>query len=69
MEVNILIIAVEAAIGFVLYFMSKSHDATKERLSNLEANLSRAVMKEDFREFKEELFKRLDRIENDLKGK
>ena len=68
MELNILVMVVEVAIGFVIYYMQKSHDATRDRLTKLETDIGKALLKEDFREFKEELFKRLDRIESKQHG-
>ena len=50
-----------------MYFMKQSHEELKTRLTNLEKFKDDAkdiyFKKEDFREFKEELWNRLDKIE------
>jgi hypothetical protein len=69
MDLVVLQWIVTGACGLVMYFMSRGHDATKEKINQLENNVGKALMKEDFKDFKVELFSRLDRLENDLKGK
>ena len=50
-----------------MYLMKQGNDATKERLGKTEDRLERlqdtTYKKEDFREFKEELFVRMDKME------
>lgn len=54
-------------LGVVMFFMKQSNDTTKERLNKVEHDLERikdgTVKKEDFREFKEELWLRFDKME------
>lgn len=54
-------------LGVVMFFMKQTNDTTKERLEKVEKDLERikdgTVKKEDFREFKEELWLRFDKME------
>jgi len=54
-------------LGVVMFFMKQSNDSMKERVSKLETDVERikdnTVKKEDFREFKEELWVRFDKME------
>lgn len=54
-------------LGVVMFFMKQSNDTMKERVSKLETDVERikdnTVKKEDFREFKEELWIRFDKME------
>jgi len=54
-------------LGIVMFFMKQSNDATKERIAKAEEEISKikdsTVKKEDFREFKEELWVRFDKME------
>jgi hypothetical protein len=63
MEITLVSLALNGACGIVMWYMSRTADANDKRISKLETDLGKALMKEDFKEFKEELFKRLDRIE------
>ena len=51
-----------------MFFLKQNNDTLKERLKDVETRTSKieenTVKKEDFREFKEELWVRLDRMEN-----
>lgn len=61
---------VNGLLGIIVYLFKNSHSEIKEQLkeSKLEiAHLKETKMdKMDFREFKEELWKRLDRFEDKL---
>lgn len=50
-----------------MFFMKQSNDATKERLSKVEDHIEKikdtTFKKEDFREFKDELWVRMDKME------
>jgi hypothetical protein len=54
-------------LGVVMFFMKQSNDTMKERLQKVETDVERikdgTVKKEDFREFKEELWVRFDKME------
>lgn len=54
-------------LGVVMFFMKQSNDTMKERVSKVETDVERikdsTVKKEDFREFKEELWVRFDKME------
>ena len=58
-------------MGVLMYFMKLAHDAQKERVDKLEAHVQdlsdKALKKEDFRDFREQLWTRLDRMETDFK--
>jgi hypothetical protein len=57
-----------ALLGVVMFFLKQNNDTLKERLKDVETRTSKieetTVKKEDFREFKEELWLRLDKMEN-----
>lgn len=55
-------------MAIVMWFMRSAHEDTKERIRVLEAEHKNLVRRDDFRDFKIELFQRLDRIEG-LYGK
>lgn len=52
--------------------MKLANDQTKEELKNIKSDLKEvrdtAYKKEDFKEFKEELWRRLDKLEQDMKA-
>lgn len=54
-------------LGIVMFFMKQSNDVTKERITKAEEEINKikdsTVKKEDFREFKEELWVRFDKME------
>ena len=66
-------LAFNGLFGVGMYFMKIAHDATKERLTKTETQIDSIrdhyFKKEDFREFKEELWVRLDRMENAFEAK
>ena len=57
-----------ALLGVIMFFLKQSNDTLKDRLKDVENRTSKieetTVKKEDFREFKEELWLRLDKMEN-----
>ena len=57
-----------ALLGVIMFFLKQNNDQLKDRLKDLETRTSRiedtTVKKEDFREFKEELWLRFDKMEN-----
>ena len=59
---------INALQGLAMYFMKVAHDNTKERLTSHQQSIDeikdKYYKKEEFREFKEELFNRLDKMEN-----
>jgi len=54
-------------LGIIMFFMKQNNDALRDRIKKVEEDVDRikdtTVKKEDFREFKEELWLRLDRME------
>ena len=54
-------------LGIVMFFMKQSNDTMKERLSKTEDKVDRIAdtyfKKDEFREFKEELWVRMDKME------
>jgi len=54
-------------LGIIMYFMKQNNDTLRDRIKKVEEDMDRVkdttVKKEDFREFKEELWLRLDRME------
>jgi len=64
-------IAFNTLLGLVMYFMKQTNDAQKERIDKLEVHVQHlsdtAFKKEDFRDFRDQLWTRLDRMETDFK--
>jgi len=64
---------INGLLGIAMFFMKLHNDQTKEALTNLRADLelvkTTTMKKEDFREFKEELWKRLDRMEDTFQNR
>lgn len=58
-------------LGVAMFFMKTNHDLTKEHIGSLRSDVeilkSSAVRKEDFKEFKEELWRRLDTMESHIR--
>jgi hypothetical protein len=66
-------IFINALLGIAMFFMKATHDNTKETITLLRADLellkSTTIKKEDFKEFKEELWRRLDNMEESMRVK
>lgn len=66
-EVQIIAWIINALLGLAMFFMKQTNDQTKENLRNLREDLNivrdTTYKKEDFKEFKEELWRRLDKYE------
>ena len=64
-------LAFYAFFGLLLFFMKNQHDETKDKLKEQAQEISKlrdnTMRKEDFREFKEELYVRLDELKLDLR--
>lgn len=58
-------------LGIIMFFLKKSNDESREEIIRLRNDIDKikdnTVKKEDFREFKEELWQRLDKMETDFK--
>ena len=71
MEVWQINLAFNALFGLLLFFMKNQHDETKDKLKEQAQEISKlrdnTMRKEDFREFKEELYVRLDELKLDLR--
>ena len=71
METQYVNLAFNGLFGLLLYFMKSQHDDTKEKLKEQSAELTKlrdnTMKKDDFREFKEELYVRLDELKLDLR--
>lgn len=56
-----------ALLGIIMYFLKQNNDALQDRIKTAETEIGRikesTVKKEDFREFKEELWLRFDKME------
>jgi uncharacterized membrane protein YraQ (UPF0718 family) len=54
-------------LGIIMYFLKQNNDALRERIGKAEDEIIKikdsTVKKEDFREFKEELWLRFDKME------
>ena len=59
---------INGLLGVAMYFMKISHDATKEQLSEQRKDITHIkdnyFKREEFRDFKDELWTRLDKMEN-----
>lgn len=66
-DVYVISFIINGLLGVAMYFMKQANDAANERLSKVEGEVSKikdtTVKKEDFREFKEELWLRFDKME------
>lgn len=62
---------INGLLGIAMFFMKTNHDNTKESINTLRADLellkTTTIKKEDFREFKEELWRRLDNMEEHIR--
>lgn len=60
-------ILINALLGIGMFFMKSNHETTKERMSKVEGHIDQIkehyFKKEDFKDFKEELWTRLDKME------
>lgn len=69
---GLLILLVNVLGGAALWFLKESYTEQKQKIKDIENILDRVrdtyVKKEDIREFKEELWDRLDKIEKQLHG-
>ena len=67
MEPDILSFIINGLLGLAMYFMKISNDARNDEVKTLKEDLKLVhdtyFKKEDFREFKEELWVRLDKME------
>ena len=63
---------VNLAFGLIMYFMKLDHTNTKENLKRIEGEVKEvrdtALKKDDFKDFREELWKRFDRIEETVQA-
>lgn len=70
-DVYIYSFIINGLLGLVMYFMKMSNDALKGDVKELQQEIKHVkdtyYKKEDFREFKEELWLRLDEIKMDFK--
>jgi hypothetical protein len=60
MEMNIILGVLNLVFGGLLYFVRTSHEELKARVAKLEDT---AMKRDDFKDFKAELFARLDKLE------
>jgi hypothetical protein len=58
--------AVNGLLVVVIWFMREAYLEVKARVMKLEDN---TVKKDDFKEFKEEFFRRFDRLEQEVLGR
>ena len=67
MELTLLSWLVNGLLGVAMYFMKQTHDQSKEALKDLKGQVEHirdtTFKKEEFKEFKEELWRRLDKYE------
>ena len=58
-------------LGVIMFFLKKNNDDVKDEIVRLRNDVDKikdsTVKKEDFREFKDQLWTRLDRLETDFK--
>lgn len=67
-SVALLLFALNAVLGLAMYFMKQAHDHTKEQLQEQRKDITHIkdnyFKREEFRDFKDELWTRLDKMEN-----
>ncbi len=70
METLIVSFVLNGLLGLAMYLMKNAHEHTREELKDLKKSVENVkdtyYKKEDFKEFKEELWNRLDRMEFQL---
>lgn len=69
LTVTLLSIGFNVVIGFTMWSLKQQYLDLKERLRRNESEIALAVKKEDFKEFKEELWRKLDKIEASVESK
>ena len=71
MDPLIISFVLNGILGVAMFFMKQTHDATKEEIRTLKIDLrdvrDRAFLKEDFHDFRNQLWGRLDKMEADFK--
>lgn len=71
MEFNLLSFVINGLLGAVMFFMKTIIDTQREDLKDIKAEIvdikDKYLKKDDFKDFKEELWNRLDRFETDIK--
>lgn len=71
MYLEVVSIVINILMGIIMFFMKISYDAVKDQLKEHKQDIDKIkdtyIKKEDFREFKEELFVRLDEIKLDVR--
>jgi len=64
----IISLIINGLLGIAMYFMKLSHDTTKEHLQEQRKDITHIkdnyFKREEFRDFKDELWTRLDKMEN-----
>jgi hypothetical protein len=62
-----------ALLTIAMYFMKLAHDNTKDNIKRLESEVKEvrdtAFKKEDFKDFRDELWKRLDKFEEKVEAR
>lgn len=70
---NVVLIIIQGLLGLVCFFLKQSYNELKEDNKTLWKELAyikdKYFKKEDFMEFKKELWMRFDRLEDDLNSK
>lgn len=68
MESLVISIGLNTLLALAMYFMKQSHDHTKDQLAEQREDIKHIkdnyFKREEFREFKDELWTRLDKMEN-----
>jgi hypothetical protein len=71
MDAQIISWIANGLLGVVMMFMKMAHDSTREDLKNLKQQVDtvkeKYLHKDDFKDFKEELWARLDDVKTDVK--
>ena len=71
MDTTIVLFVVNGLLAVIMYFMKLAHDGLRENLKDHQMQLEhikdKYYKKEDFKEFKEELWFRLDEMKLDFK--
>lgn len=66
---QIITIGIGGVVGIITWFLKGTMDEIKEHRSQLSTMHERFVKKDDFREFKDELWEKLDDLKQQLKDK
>lgn len=71
MDATVTLFIINALMGLIMYFMKMAHDRTREDIKDLKVRYDTlrdtSFHKADFKEFKDDLYRRIDKMEDNVK--